>query len=180
MTRQRVERQEAVAASIAYFNGDELAGKTAIDKYALKDNEGNIYELSPKDMHKRYAQEFHRMEQKYPNPIPLNEIQVLFDGYKYVIPGGGGMAGIGNDFQVTSLSNCFVIGNKSDSYGGIYRTDEQQVQLMKRRGGVGQDLSHLRPKGLPVKNSALTSTGVVPYMERYSNSTKEVAQDGRR
>ncbi len=166
----------------AYFKGDELAGNVWINKYALKDSQGNVYEETPDDMHWRLANEIARVEKKYPNPLNAKEIYGLFKDFKYIIPQGGPMAGIGNDFQISSLSNCFVIGNKgnSDSYGGIMKIDQEQVQLMKRRGGVGHDLSHIRPEGSPVKNSALTSTGIVPFMERYSNSTREVAQDGRR
>ncbi|MCM1475786.1 MAG: adenosylcobalamin-dependent ribonucleoside-diphosphate reductase [Muribaculaceae bacterium] len=173
---------EAYAASLDYFKGDELAARVWTSKYALKDSEGNIYELTPDDMHHRIARELHRIELKYPNPMDEEEIFGLLQNFKYIVPQGSPMAGIGNDFQVGSLSNCFVIGldGKPDSYGGIIKIDEEQVQLMKRRGGVGHDLSHIRPKGTPVKNSALTSTGLVPFMERYSNSTREVAQDGRR
>ena len=165
-----------------YFNGDELAANVWINKYSLKDSEGDIYELSPDDMHWRLAKEIARIEKKYPNPLTARDVYILLKDFKYIIPQGGPMAGIGNDFQISSLSNCFVIGNKgdSDSYGGILKIDQEQVQLMKRRGGVGHDLSHIRPEGSPVKNSALTSTGIVPFMERYSNSTREVAQDGRR
>lgn len=174
--------QEAYDASLKYFNGDELAARVWVSKYALKDSDGNIYELTPTDMHHRIAGELARIEAKYPNPMSHDEIFGLLDQFKYVVPQGSPMAGIGNNLQVGSLSNCFVIGldGHPDSYGGIIRIDEEQVQLMKRRGGVGHDLSHIRPKGTPVKNSALTSTGLVPFMERYSNSTREVAQDGRR
>ena len=174
--------QEVFDASVKYFEGDELAANVWINKYALKDSYGNIYELTPADMHKRIASEIYRVEEKYSNPVHYEEIYSLLDRFKYIIPQGGPMTGIGNNFQIASLSNCFVIGNEgqSDSYGGILKTDEELVQLMKRRGGVGLDLSHIRPKGTPVMNSALTSTGVVPFMERYSNSTREVAQDGRR
>lgn len=172
--------EEVLKASIEYFNGDELAANVWVNKYALKDSEGRIYELTPDDMHRRMAREIARIEQKYPNPLSEEEVYQLFRHFKYIVPQGGPMAGIGNDFQVSSLSNCFVIGCGADSYGGIIRMDEEQVQLMKRRGGVGHDLSHIRPKGSPVMNSALTSTGIVPFMERYSNSTREVAQDGRR
>jgi len=166
----------------AYFKGDELAANVWINKYALKDSQGNIYESTPDEMHWRLAREIARIEKKYPNPLTESDIYILLKNFKYIIPQGGPMAGIGNDFQISSLSNCFVIGNKgnSDSYGGIMKIDQEQVQLMKRRGGVGHDLSHIRPEGSPVKNSALTSTGIVPFMERYSNSTREVAQDGRR
>lgn len=173
---------EAYNASFEYFKGDELAAKVWVSKYALKDSEGNIYEKTPEDMHWRLANEVGRIEKKYANPLSEKELFDLFDRFKYIIPQGSPMTGIGNDFQVASLSNCFVIGmgGSADSYGAIIRIDEEQVQLMKRRGGVGHDLSHIRPKGSPVKNSALTSTGLVPFMERYSNSTREVAQDGRR
>ena len=173
---------EALAASKIYFKGDELAANVWVNKYALKDSFGNIYEKSPTDMHKRLAAEFARIENKYPNPMTLSEIFELLKDFKYIIPQGGPMTGIGNEHQVASLSNCFVIGHErpADSYGGIMMIDEEQVQLMKRRGGVGHDLSHIRPTGSAVLNSALTSTGVVPFMERYSNSTREVAQDGRR
>ncbi len=172
--------EEAFKKSLEYFNGDELAARVWVTKYALKDSFGNIYELTPDDMHWRIAREIARIEKKYPNPLSEQEVYELLKDFKYIVPQGSPMAGIGNNFQIVSLSNCFVIGNNADSYGGILRTDEEQVQLMKRRGGVGHDLSHIRPKGTPVMNSALTSTGVVPFMERYSNSTREVAQDGRR
>ncbi|HOW09500.1 MAG TPA: adenosylcobalamin-dependent ribonucleoside-diphosphate reductase [Bacteroidales bacterium] len=173
---------EAVEASIRYFNGDELAARVWANKYALKDSFGNLYEKTPDDMHRRLAREIRRVELKYKNPLPEELIYNILKDFKYIVPQGGPMTGIGNDFQIASLSNCFVIGNEgdSDSYGGIMKIDQEQVQLMKRRGGVGHDLSHIRPKGTPVLNSALTSTGVVPFMERYSNSTREVAQDGRR
>jgi ribonucleoside-diphosphate reductase alpha chain len=173
---------EAVEASIEYFRGDELAARVWANKYALKDSYGNLFEKSPDDMHHRIAREIHRVELKYKNPLPEDLIYRVLKDFKYIVPQGGPMTGIGNDYQVASLSNCFVIGNEgsSDSYGGIMKIDQEQVQLMKRRGGVGHDLSHIRPKGTPVLNSALTSTGVVPFMERYSNSTREVAQDGRR
>ena len=173
---------EVYAATLEYFKGDELAARVWSSKYALKDSFGNIYELTPDDMHRRIAREIARIESKYPNPMSEQEVFELLKDFKYIVPQGSPMAGIGNDFQVGSLSNCFVIGldGKPDSYGGIIKIDEEQVQLMKRRGGVGHDLSHIRPKGCPVKNSALTSTGLVPFMERYSNSTREVAQDGRR
>lgn len=173
---------EAFQAALKYFKGDELAARVWVNKYALKDSDGNLYELTPDDMHWRLAREIVRIEENYPNPMKLEEVYELFRNFTYIIPQGGPMSGIGNNFQVASLSNCFVIGNdgKSDSYGGIMKIDQEQVQLMKRRGGVGHDLSHIRPKGSPVKNSALTSTGIVPFMERYSNSTREVAQDGRR
>ena len=174
--------EEALAEAAKYFNGDELAANVWLNKYALKDSEGNIYESNPDQMHRRLAREIARIESKYANPYTEDEIYDVLKGFKYIVPQGGPMTGIGNDFQIGSLSNCFVIGNEgnSDSYGGVMKIDEEQVQLMKRRGGVGHDLSHIRPKGSPVKNSALTSTGVVPFMERYSNSTREVAQDGRR
>ena len=173
---------EAFKASLDYFTGDELAAKVWVNKYALKDAFGNIYEESPVDMHHRLASEIARVEKKYPNPLSEQELFDLFDHFRYIVPQGSPMTGIGNDYQIASLSNCFVIGldGQADSYGAIIRIDEEQVQLMKRRGGVGHDLSHIRPKGSPVKNSALTSTGLVPFMERYSNSTREVAQDGRR
>ena len=174
--------EEAIIATRLYFRGDDLAAKVWASKYALKDSFGNLYEKTPDDMHRRLASEIYRIEQKYPNPVPAETIFEAFRDFRYIIPQGGPMTGIGNDYQIASLSNCFVIGNKgdSDSYGGIMKIDQEQVQLMKRRGGVGHDLSHIRPKGSPVLNSALTSTGVVPFMERYSNSTREVAQDGRR
>ncbi len=173
---------EAVADSIKYFEGDELAAKVWVNKYALKDSDGNIYESNPDMMHRRMAKEIARIEATYPDAYTEDEIYDVLAKFKYIIPQGGPMTGIGNDFQVSSLSNCFVIGNEgnSDSYGGIMKIDEEQVQLMKRRGGVGHDLSHIRPKGSPVNNSALSSTGVPSFMERYSNSTREVAQDGRR
>jgi len=173
---------EAVEASIEYFRGDELAARVWTNKYALKDSYGNLFEKSPDDMHHRIAREIHRIELKYKNPLPEELIYGVLKDFRYIVPQGGPMTGIGNDYQIASLSNCFVIGNEgiSDSYGGIMKIDQEQVQLMKRRGGVGHDLSHIRPKGTPVLNSALTSTGVVPFMERYSNSTREVAQDGRR
>ena len=178
----KVEYNDAVAESKRYFDGDELAATVWVSKYALKDSFGNIYEKSPREMHERIAAEIERIERKYPSPMSKEEAFALLDHFRYVIPQGGPMTGIGNNFQVASLSNCFVIGHKhpADSYGGIFRMDEEQVQLMKRRGGVGHDLSHIRPTGSPVLNSALTSTGIVPFMERYSNSTREVAQDGRR
>lgn len=174
--------EEAFNASCEYFRGDELAARVWVNKYALKDSFGNIYEKTPNDMHRRLARELSRIENKYNNPMSEDEIFDLIKDFKYIIPQGSPMAGIGNNYQVGSLSNCFVIGldGTPDSYGGIIKIDEEQVQLMKRRGGVGHDLSHIRPKGSPVKNSALTSTGLVPFMERYSNSTREVAQDGRR
>ncbi|RLD28814.1 MAG: adenosylcobalamin-dependent ribonucleoside-diphosphate reductase [Bacteroidetes bacterium] len=175
-------QDEAFQAALTYFNNDDLAARVWLNKYALKDSEGNIYELTPNDMHHRIAKEIARIEQHYPNPLSEQEVFNFIKDFKYIVPQGSPMAGIGNQFQTASLSNCFVIGNEglSDSYGGIMKIDQEQVQLMKRRGGVGHDLSHIRPKGSPVKNSALTSTGIVPFMERYSNSTREVAQDGRR
>jgi ribonucleoside-diphosphate reductase alpha chain len=174
--------EEALEAATAYFDGDSLAAGVWANKYALKDSLGNIYEKTPDEMHRRIAREIARIEQKYPDPLTEDEIYNVLRKFKYIIPAGSPMAGIGNKHQISSLSNCFVIGNEgaSDSYGGIMKTDQEQVQLMKRRGGVGHDLTHIRPKGSPVKNTALTSTGVVPFMERYSNSTREVAQDGRR
>ena len=180
--RTTYSHDEAVNASISYFNGDELAARVWANKYALKDSFGNLYEKTPDDMHRRLAREIRRVELKYKNPLPEELIYNVLKDFKYIVPQGGPMTGIGNDYQIASLSNCFVIGNDglSDSYGGIMKIDQEQVQLMKRRGGVGHDLSHIRPKGTPVLNSALTSTGVVPFMERYSNSTREVAQDGRR
>ena len=173
---------EAYKASLEYFDGDELAARVWVSKYAMKDSFGNIYEQSPEDMHWRLAREIARIENKYPNPMSEREVFDLLDHFRYIIPAGSPMTGIGNDHQIASLSNCFVIGieGDGDSYGAIMRLDEEQVQLMKRRGGVGHDLSQIRPKGSPVANSALTSTGLVPFMERYSNSTREVAQDGRR
>lgn len=182
MEKQTYSYDEAYEASLQYFKGDELAARVWVNKYAVKDSFGNIYEKSPEDMHWRLANEIARIEAKYPNALSPKELFDLFDQFKYIVPQGSPMTGIGNDFQVASLSNCFVIGldGSADSYGAIIRIDEEQVQLMKRRGGVGHDLSHIRPKGSPVKNSALTSTGLVPFMERYSNSTREVAQDGRR
>ena len=174
--------EEAFQATLAYFDGDELAARVWVNKYAMKDSFGNIYEKSPADMHHRLAAEMARIERKYPNPVPEEEIFSLLDHFRFIIPAGSPMTGIGNNYQVASLSNCFVIGidGDADSYGAIMKEDEEQVQLMKRRGGVGHDLSRIRPKGSPVNNSALTSTGLVPFMERFSNSTREVAQDGRR
>ena len=186
-TMQKKERirptysaEEAFAASVKYFNGDDLAARVWVNKYAIKDSYGNIFELTPDDLHRRMASEIARIERNYPNPLSEDELFELFKDFKYIVPQGGPMTGIGNNFQIASLSNCFVVGNGADSYGGIIMVDQEQVQLMKRRGGVGHDLSHIRPKGSPVKNSALTSTGIVPFMERFSNSTREVAQDGRR
>ena len=175
-------QEEAFQSSLNYFNGDELAARVWVNKYALKDSYGNIFEKNPDDMHRRLAKEIARIENRYPNPLSEDDIFEVLRDFKYIVPQGGPMTGIGNEFQIASLSNCFVIGNEgpSDSYGGVMKIDQEQVQLMKRRGGVGHDLSHIRPKGSPVKNSALTSTGIVPFMERYSNSTREVAQDGRR
>lgn len=179
---EQITYESALQASIEYFGGDELAAGVWLNKYALKDSKGNIYERTPEDMHRRMAKEIFRVESKYARPLSEQDIFELLKNFKYIVPQGGPMTGIGNQFQVASLSNCFVIGNdgQSDSYGGVMKTDEEQVQLMKRRGGVGHDLSHIRPAGSPVMNSALTATGVVPFMERFSNSTREVAQDGRR
>lgn len=182
MESKQYSYDEAYDATLKYFGGDELAARVWVSKYALKDSFGNIYELTPDDMHHRIASEIARIEGKYPNPMSHDEVFGYLKDFKYIVPQGSPMSGIGNSYQVGSLSNCFVIGldGAPDSYGGVIRIDEEQVQLMKRRGGVGHDLSHIRPKGTPVKNSALTSTGLVPFMERYSNSTREVAQDGRR
>lgn len=182
MEKKVYSYEEAFEESLRYFQGDELAARVWVNKYAVKDSFGNIYEKSPEDMHWRIANEIARIEAKYPNPLSSEELFGLLDHFKYIVPQGSPMTGIGNNYQVASLSNCFVIGvdGEADSYGAIFKIDEEQVQLMKRRGGVGHDLSHIRPKGSPVKNSALTSTGLVPFMERYSNSTREVAQDGRR
>ncbi|QKJ32968.1 adenosylcobalamin-dependent ribonucleoside-diphosphate reductase [Mucilaginibacter mali] len=179
---QTYSAEEAYERSLAYFNGDELAARVWVSKYALKDSFGNLFESSPDDMHRRIAGEIARIEQNYPAPLTAGEIYELIRDFRYLIPQGSPMTGIGNPYQIASLSNCFVIGHSgdADSYGGIMKTDQEQVQLMKRRGGVGHDLSNIRPKGSPVKNSALTSTGIVPFMERFSNSTREVAQDGRR
>ncbi|MCH5229757.1 MAG: adenosylcobalamin-dependent ribonucleoside-diphosphate reductase [Muribaculaceae bacterium] len=181
-TPQVYTYDEAYTASLEYFNGDQLAARVWVTKYALKDSFGNIYEKTPDDMHRRISRSIASIENNYPSPLNEDEIYEVLKDFRYIVPQGSPMAGIGNDYQVGSLSNCFVIGldETPDSYGGIIKIDEEQVQLMKRRGGVGHDLSHLRPKGAPVKNSALTSTGLVPFMERYSNSTREVAQDGRR
>jgi ribonucleoside-diphosphate reductase alpha chain len=180
--KETYSHEEVIKASNDYFKGDNLAAVVWANKYALKDSYGNLFEKSPEDMHRRLASEIHRIEKRYPNPISEEKIFSVLKDFKYIVPQGGPMTGIGNPFQIASLSNCFVIGNdgNSDSYGGILKIDQEQVQLMKRRGGVGHDLSHIRPQGSPVLNSALTSTGVVPFMERYSNSTREVAQDGRR
>ncbi len=182
MEKKIYTHEEVEKATLEYFKGDDLAAKVWATKYALKDSFGNIFEKTPDDMHWRLASEVARIEAKYPNPLSKEELFELFRDFKYIVPQGSPMTGIGNNHQVASLSNCFVIGfdGDSDSYGAIIKIDEEQVQLMKRRGGVGHDLSHIRPKGSPVKNSALTSTGIVPFMERYSNSTREVAQDGRR
>ena len=182
MEQKTYSYKEAYEASLRYFQGDELAARVWVNKYAVKDSFGKIYEKSPEDMHWRIANEVARIEAKYPHPLSAQELFDLLDHFRYIVPQGSPMTGIGNNHQVASLSNCFVIGvdGKADSYGAIFKIDEEQVQLMKRRGGVGHDLSHIRPKGSPVKNSALTSTGLVPFMERYSNSTREVAQDGRR
>ena len=173
---------DAVEVAKRYFKGDDLAATVWVSKYALKDSMGNLYEESPEQMHRRIADEIERIERRYPNPMTAAQVYDLLKEFRYLIPQGGPMTGIGNNLQIASLSNCFVIGHRhpADSYGGIIRIDEEQVQLMKRRGGVGHDLSHIRPTGSPVLNSALTSTGIVPFMERYSNSTREVAQDGRR
>ncbi len=180
--REIYTQEEAFQSSLEYFKGDELAARVWVNKYALKDSYGNIFEKNPDDMHRRLASEIARIENRYANPMSEEAIFEVLRDFKYIVPQGGPMTGIGNEFQIASLSNCFVIGNEgpSDSYGGVMKIDQEQVQLMKRRGGVGHDLSHIRPKGSPVKNSALTSTGIVPFMERYSNSTREVAQDGRR
>ncbi len=182
MEQKTFTYQQAYEASLKYFDGDELAARVWATKYALKDSFGHLYELTPDDMHRRIAREIARIENKYPNPLSEDRLFELMSHFRYIVPQGSPMAGIGNNFQVGSLSNCFVVGldGEPDSYGGILKIDEEQVQLMKRRGGVGHDLSHIRPKGSPVKNSALTSTGLVPFMVRYSNSTREVAQDGRR
>lgn len=182
MEPKKFNEEEARVASKEYFGGDELAAQVWVNKYALKDSQGNLYECTPEDMHWRLANEIARIEEKYPNPLNAQQLFDLFDHFRYIVPQGSPMTGIGNNFQVSSLSNCFVIGvdGLADSYGGIFKIDEEQVQLMKRRGGVGHDLTHIRPEGSPVKNSALTSTGIVPFMERYSNSTREVAQGGRR
>ena len=182
MEQKTYTYQQAYEASLKYFDGDELAARVWATKYALKDSFGHLYELTPDDMHRRIAREIARIENKYPNPLSEDRLFELMRHFRYIVPQGSPMAGIGNNFQVGSLSNCFVVGldGEPDSYGGILKIDEEQVQLMKRRGGVGHDLSHIRPKGSPVKNSALTSTGLVPFMVRYSNSTREVAQDGRR
>ena len=182
MKKETYTYDEAYNASLKYFDGDQLAARVWASKYALKDSFGNLYEKTPDDMHHRIAKEIERIEKNYPNPMSEAEIFDLLSHFRYIVPQGSPMAGIGNNFQVSSLSNCFVIGldGNPDSYGGILKIDEEQVQLMKRRGGVGHDLSHIRPKGSPVMNSALTSTGLVPFMKRYSSSTREVAQDARR
>ena len=176
----KLKREDVYNSTLEYFNGDELASEVWINKYCLKDSEGNLYERNPSDMHNRLAKEFSRIEEKYPNPMSRGEIFDLLDGFKYIVPQGSPMSGIGNNMQYNSISNCFVIGEEYDSYSGILKTDQEQIQLMKRRAGTGHDLSHIRAKGSRVNNSALTSTGIVPFMERYSNSTREVAQDGRR
>ena len=182
MEKKTYAYEEAFKASLEYFAGDELAARVWVNKYAMKDSFGHIYECSPTDMHWRLTNELARIERKYPNPVGEERIFEMLDHFRYIVPAGSPMTGIGNNFQIASLSNCFVVGidGDGDSYGAILKLDEEQVQLMKRRGGVGHDLSGIRPKGSPVKNSALTSTGIVPFMERYSNSTREVAQDGRR
>ena len=178
---KKYTREDAFNGAINYFKGDKLAADAWTNKYALKDSEDNFYENSPDQMHRRLVSEISRIEKKYPNSLKKEKIYSLLKDFKYLVPQGGPMTGIGNNYQVSSLSNCFVIGYpNADAYGGIMKVDEEQVQLMKRRGGVGHDLSHIRPAGSSVNNSALTSTGVVPFMERYSNSTREVAQDGRR
>lgn len=180
---QKLSRETVFQSALEYFKGDDLAANVWVDKYCLKDSSGNYYERTPDDMHRRMAKEFARIEAKYPNPMSEQEIYYLFKDFKYVVPQGGSMAGVGNDFVTTSLSNCFVIGNEgqSDSYGGIMKIDQEQVQLMKRRGGVGHDLSHLRPRGMVANGAKLKGeTGMTLYMERYSNSTREVAQDSRR
>ncbi|MBO7133332.1 MAG: ribonucleoside-diphosphate reductase, adenosylcobalamin-dependent, partial [Bacteroidales bacterium] len=180
--KKTYKMDDAQKASEKYFDGDQLAARVWLSKYALKDSDGNLYEQTPDDMHHRIASELARIDKNYANPVDEKVFFDLLKDFKYIVPQGGPMSGIGNTKQIVSLSNCFVIGNEglTDSYGGVMRIDEEQVQLMKRRGGVGHDLSHLRPAGSPVKNSALTSTGIVPFMERYSNTTREVAQDGRR
>lgn len=182
LERKTYTSEEAYKYSLEYFKGDELAARVWVNKYALKDSYGHVFEKNPDEMHWRLANEIARIEKNYPAPLNADFIFELLKDFRYIVPQGGPMTGIGNDYQIASLSNCFVIGNRgaSDSYGGIMKIDQEQVQLMKRRGGVGHDLSHIRPKGSPVKNSALTSTGIVPFMERFSNSTREVAQDGRR
>jgi len=172
--------EDVYKSALDYFNGDKLAADVWTKKYSLKDANDSFYELTPEDMHRRLAKEFARIEAKYPNPMSEELIFNLLDKFKYIVPQGSPMSGIGNNHQVVSISNCFVIGNNFDSYGGIMLTDQEQIQLMKRRGGVGHDLSHLRPAGGSVLNSAITSTGAASFMERFSNSTREVAQDGRR
>ena len=174
--------EEVYSSAKDYFDGDELAARVGVDKYALKDSQGNLYERTPEEMHRRIAGELARIEAWYANPLTAEQVFQLIDHFRYLVPAGSPMAGIGNKYQVASLSNCFVIGinGEADSYGAILKMDEEQVQLMKRRGGVGHDLSQIRPKGSPVKNTALQATGLVPFMERFSNSTREVAQDGRR
>ena len=182
MTQKTYSYDEAYEATLEYFGGDQLAAKVWTTKYALKDADGNLYEKSPIDMHHRIAREIARIEAQYPNGLTESQVVELLDHFQYLVPQGSPMTGIGNDLQIASLSNCFVIGldGPSDSYGAIFKIDEEQVQLMKRRGGVGHDMSGIRPKGSLVRNSALTSTGLVPFMKRFSNSTREVAQDGRR
>mgnify|MGYP006286135829 CR=1 FL=1 len=178
----KYSRDEVYEATLKYFNGDTLAAEVWINKYCLKDSDGNLYEKTPDDMHWRLASELARIESKYENPLSIETIYDRIKNFNKIVPQGSPMSGIGNDFQITSISNCFVIGNEkdADSYGGIFKLDQEIAQLQKRRAGVGVDLSFIRPKGSPVKNSALTSTGVVPFMERFSNTTREVAQDGRR
>ena len=172
-------KQEVEKTTLQYFSGDELATDVWIKKYCLKDDK-ELYELSPDDMHRRIARELARIEKKYPNPLSEEEIFETLENFKRIVPQGSPMSGIGNDFQITSIGNCFVIGNQYDSYGSIFSVDQEQAQLMKRRGGVGHDLSHIRPNSSLVKNDAISSTGIVPFMERFSNTTKEVAQSGRR
>ena len=176
----KYERTQVFDETLKYFDGDALATNVWINKYCLKDSNDNLYELTPDDMHHRIARELARIENKYENPISEDDIFDLMKNFKYINPAGSSMAGIGNNFQFSSLSNCFVIGNNYDSYGGIFGLDQEEAQLMKRRGGVGFDISHIRPKDSPVNNSALSSTGIVPFMKRFSNTTREVAQDGRR
>ena len=182
LSLKKYSREEVYEATLNYFKGDTLATEVWINKYCLKDSDGNLYEKTPDDMHWRLANELARIEQKYPNPLSVKQIYEKIKNFKRIVPQGSPMAGIGNNFQTVSISNCFVIGNEveADSYGGICKLDQEIAQLQKRRAGVGIDLSFIRPKGSPVKNSALTSTGVVPFMERFSNTTREVAQDGRK
>lgn len=181
-SRKKYTREDVYKETLNYFNGDSLATEVWINKYCLKDSDGNLYELTPDDMHRRLANELARIEANYPNALTAEQIYDKIKNFNKIVPQGSPMAGIGNDFQIVSISNCFVIGNKqdADSYGGIFKLDQEIAQLQKRRAGVGVDLSFIRPKGSPVKNSALTSTGVVPFMERFSNTTREVAQDGRK